>query len=94
VDKHGSSSHKPSPSALVSLRDDVRNTRIEIIGELNPLPFGDSKVNMLHMELFYHFTKLTTPTLYFAGVWEDLVPQSFHVRFSAYCLWYHVLSRR
>jgi hypothetical protein len=66
----------------VPLRE-LRNARVTVIKELSPLPDADSKVNLLHMELFHHFSKVTIPTLYFAGVWEGLLAQSFHARSSA-----------
>jgi hypothetical protein len=50
------------------------------VRELNPLRNADASVNLVHMELFYHFTQVTIQTLAFTRIWTELIALSFHVR--------------
>lgn len=47
--------------------------------ELDPLADADARVNLLHMELFHHFTQVTIHTLAFGNTWSELVKLAFHV---------------
>ncbi|MBE3047371.1 hypothetical protein IMZ48_33615 [Candidatus Bathyarchaeota archaeon] len=47
--------------------------------ELDPLANIDARVNLLHMELFHHFSQVTIHTLAFENTWSELVKLAFHV---------------
>ena len=50
--------------------------------ELSPFHEAEATVNLLHMELFHHFTQVTIHTLAFGSSWSELIHLAFHVSFS------------
>lgn len=51
--------------------------------ELGPLADAEARVNLMHMELFHHFTQVTIDTLVFENTWSELVQLAFHVSFAS-----------
>jgi hypothetical protein len=58
---------------------------ISIRPPLSPLP-QDSKVNLLHIELFHHFVQNTIATLAFEPIWSSMIQVSFQVRATKHSL--------
>jgi hypothetical protein len=82
--KRGESCRPPRVAARKKdNKDDVILSKI-IPKELDLRPpslefVGDESVNMLHMELFYHFEQVTIPTLCFSVIWPPLLQLAFRV---------------
>lgn len=47
--------------------------------ELSPLHDAEATVNLLHMELFHHFTQVTIHTFTSGDTWSELVQLAFRV---------------
>lgn len=50
---------------------------LAVRSQLPQQPATSSHVNKLHIELFYHFTKVTQYTLTFSEIWETQLQESF-----------------
>lgn len=71
-----------APSCVESLSEE--RVTFRLVPELSNRIFSsgfdaDERVNLLHMELFYHFEKVTVPTLSF-DIWPHMLQLSFQVR--------------
>lgn len=53
-------------------------SKLKVVLQPDPLPL--LQVNSFHIELFYHFEKLTVPTIAFGEIWPVVLQYSFHVR--------------
>lgn len=46
----------------------------------HPIVIDDSRINLLHLELFHHFERNVLGTLAFPEIWQKVLPWSFQVR--------------